>query len=328
MVTNQGESRQGLVRSGVFPYETREKPVGPLRIGSVLHHASDQSGFAGGRAALVRLAGALLRAFAVLVAVVTPSVLWPDAGPGARQISALLALMAGVLVFFEYTVRAPGLIAFRDAPPFNRLRFLMLFCMVLALTLIARGDGFPGTDLARALGGLVDHPIDRAFGPLHPLPPGMGGGAGRVSGSRLWLPEAAGMAWLIALTGMGLFALLLRLSGWPGRGQAFNVWVNLPSFDPTTGADVIVRLNRHARVNIVLALLLPFLIPATCRLVLGGFGPAPMLSPQILIWMVTAWAFLPASLLMRGLAIRRIAGLILTMRRERETVSGRSAATA
>jgi hypothetical protein len=37
-------------------------------------------------------------------------------------------------------------------------------------------------------------------------------------------------------------------------------------------------------------------------------------SPQTLIWSMAAWAFLPASLLMRGVAMARIADMIRTKR--------------
>ncbi len=67
---------------------------------------------------------------------------------------ALVALFAGVLTFVEYNSAYPGLVEFRDAPPFNRVRFLMLFSTVFLLTVIARGEEQPTTltDLC-AVGG-------------------------------------------------------------------------------------------------------------------------------------------------------------------------------
>lgn len=264
---------------------------------------------------VTRLTGALVRSTLVLVLVAIPSVLLPDVGPDSRQMSTLLAVLAGALTFVEYNARTPGLIEFRDAPPFNRLRFLMLFCTVLGLTLILRGASTPSvsTGLVEALGGLIGRSMDFPYSPVQLVTMVLGEGGPHEQLSQL--RAAAGIAYLTSLIWLCIFVMALRLAGWPGRGQAFNVWVNLPTFDPTTGGDVIARLNRDARVNIVLGFLLPFLIPAVYRLVLGGFGPMPALSPQILIWMVTAWAFLPASLFMRGIAMGRIADLILEKRR-------------
>ena len=115
------------------------------------------------------------------------------------------------------------------------------------------------------------------------------------------------LLWLVSLA---IFVIALKSGNWPSRGRAFNVWINLPTFDPTTGGDVVVRLQRDARVNIALGFLLPFLIPAVVMISSSGFEPLSMTSSQTLIWTMTAWAFLPASLFMRGIAMGRIADMI------------------
>ena len=51
--------------------------------------------------------------------------------------------------------------------------------------------------------------------------------------------------------------------------------------------------------------------------------PITVDDPQTLIWMVSAWAFLPASLLMRGIALSRVAQLI---HRQRKREYARAAA--
>jgi hypothetical protein len=93
------------------------------------------------------------------------------------------------------------------------------------------------------------------------------------------------------------------------------VWLNLPLFDPTGGGDVLARLKRDSSVNIVLGFLLPFLAPAAFKLVVLVVGPVSITSPQTLIWVMTAWAILPANLVMRGIALHRIAGMIEEKRR-------------
>ena len=107
----------------------------------------------------------------------------------------------------------------------------------------------------------------------------------------------------------------MRAIGWPNRMGGFNVWINLPTFDPTTGGDVVDRLQRDARFNIALGFLLPFIIPAAVKLASLAFSPVTLESPQTLIWTMTAWAFLPASLFMRGIAMGRIAGMIAEKRK-------------
>ena len=65
---------------------------------------------------------------------------------------------------------------------------------------------------------------------------------------------------------------------------AFNVWVNLPAFDPTADADVVDRLDRDTRVNIALGVLLPFLILAVVQAGSNGFEPLSFTLPQTVIW--------------------------------------------
>jgi hypothetical protein len=123
------------------------------------------------------------------------------------------------------------------------------------------------------------------------------------------------MAYLISLVGLSIFVILLKANEWPTRWGAFNVWVNLPTFDPTTGGDVVARLDRDARVNIALGFVLPFVFPTLVRIGSSGFEPLTLTSPQTLIWVMSAWAFLPASLFMRGIAMGKIADMILEKRR-------------
>ena len=114
---------------------------------------------------------------------------------------------------------------------------------------------------------------------------------------------------------MTAFLILVRLLNWPARQGAFNVWVNLPLFDPTVGGDVIYRLHRDARVNIALGFLLPFIIPAVVKAAADLIDPITLQNPQTLIWTLSAWAFLPASMIMRGLAMSKVADMIEDKRR-------------
>ena len=47
-----------------------------------------------------------------------------------------------------------------------------------------------------------------------------------------------------------------------------------------------------------------------------SFQPITLESPQTLIWTMAGWAFLPASLFMRGVAMARIASMIAEKRRQ------------
>lgn len=273
-----------------------------------------------------RLSGAIIRALLVAVVVSTPSVLLFEISGDTRQMVALAALFAALLVFAEYNSEYPSLIEFRDAPPFNRLRFIMLFATLFSLSVIERGRTDPTslTEFIHAIGQLIGISMDFPYSPvrLATLMLESGASAEQVNALR----DAAGVAYLTSLVCLSIFVIMLKAGAWPLPGRAFNVWINLPTFDPTAGGDVVERLERDGRINIALGFLLPFVIPFVVSFGFNGLNPNRITSPQTLIWAMALWSFLPASLFMRGIALGRIADMIRDMRRARDTEDGHLAA--
>jgi hypothetical protein len=267
--------------------------------------------------------GATVRAILMVILIATPSILVPGTSADTAQIVAFVSIFAAALTLFEYASTYPGLIEFRDAPPFNRIRFISLFLTVFLLSVVVRGQTQPTvlTEFVTATGVLIGQAIDFPYSPVRLI---------------LMMPEsipaektellrtAAGMAYLISLVSLAVFLVVLRLMGWPSRTGAFNVWVNMPTFDPTAGGDVVDRLERDARINIVLGFLLPFITPMVVKAASAIFGAVSLANDQTLIWTVAAWAFLPASLFMRGIAMGRIAAMITAQRRKNEIAAGES----
>ena len=279
-----------------------------------------------GRAEVVsRLSGAIIRAVLVAVVVATPSVLLFDISGDTRQMVALAALFAGLLAFVEYNAEYPSLIEFRDAPPFNRLRFLMLFATLFSLSMIERGRTDPTslTEFIHAIGQLIGMSMDFPYSPvrLATLMLDSGASAEQVNALR----DAAGVAYLTSLVCLSIFVIMLKAGAWPLPGRAFNVWINLPTFDPTAGGDVIERLERDGRINIALGFLLPFVTPFVVSSGFNGLNPNSITAPQTLIWTMALWSFLPASLFMRGIALGRLADMIRDIRRARDAEEGRLA---
>lgn len=261
-----------------------------------------------------------MRAVLVMVLIATPSTLLPGGGVDTAQIVSLIALFAGGLTFVEYSSSYPGLVEFRYAPPFNRIRFLSLFLTVFLLTVIARGnfEPTPMTLFVQAVGDVVGHAIDFPYSPVRLMTLMMSSTAPSAHVDEV--RTAAGMAYLISLVMLSLFVIVLKIFGWPSSNGTFNVWVNLPTFDPTIGGDVVARLERDARFNLALGFLLPFLVPAVVKAASSSFGEITLSAPQTLIWMVAAWAFLPASLFMRGIAMMRVADMIREKRRQNDAL--------
>ena len=261
------------------------------------------------------MAGAGARAFLVALLIATPAVMLPGVSSDAAQMVALLSLVAALLTFVEYVSDYPSLIEFRSAPPFNRMRFVALFLTIVTLSLIGRGQTHPGlvTTLLTGLGADIGWAMDFPFSPVHLMV--LLAPEGATAAELDLLRSYAGLAYLISLATLLIFVALVRLLNWPIRYGAFNFWVNLPLFDPTAGGDILNRLKRDSHVNVALGFLLPFMIPAVLKAASAYAYPVNLADPQTLIWTMSAWAFLPASLIMRGVALMRIADLIEEKRR-------------
>ena len=225
------------------------------------------------------------------------------------------AIIAGILTFAEYNTVFPSFVEFRDAPPLNRLRFLAFFGTILALTLLAKDATAPTavtaamTAIAASVGNALDFPYSPVRLVLLMLP--HDAPADLVADLRV----AAAMSYAICLTTILMFLGAIRLRGWPTGKGSFNVWTNLPLFEPSTGGDVVERLYRDSRVNVILGVLLPFLIPAAVKIASSVIDPLMLTNPHMMIWTISAWGFLPASLIMRGAAMARIADLVADKRR-------------
>lgn len=262
-----------------------------------------------------QIVGAVVRALFVILLIATPALLLPGMSQDTTQIVTLVALFAAAFTMFEYASSYPGLIEFRYAPPFNRLRFVALFATVFLLTVVFRGAQEPTalTHFVTALGRLVGEVIDFPLSPWRLL---LGSVEGSLNPTEIeTVRAAAGISYVISLVMIVVFVLVMRATDWPGSAGPFNVWVNLPLFDPTAGGDVIARLERDAKINLSLGLLLPFIVPGLAQFGTGMFDPDRFLSPQPLIWMFALWSFLPASLFMRGIALKRVARMIASQRR-------------
>lgn len=270
----------------------------------------------GKRAVISRLSGAALRAVMVILMIAVPSLLLTNTTTDTAQIVTLVCIVSAVFTFVEYNSASPSLIEFRDAPPFNRVRYFGLAASVFALTIIAKGAAEPTTmtRLFDFVGGTLAEAMDFPYSPVRLVVLMLPSEAGPTLIDNV--RTAAGLSYLVSLISLAFFILLFRLRNWPSQRGGFNVWTNLPTFDPTAGGDVVDRLERDGQINLILGFLLPFLIPAMVKLASDLFNPIQLQNPHTLIWTMTAWAFIPASMIMRGIAMLRVAQMI-GMQRER-----------
>lgn len=264
---------------------------------------------------IARIPGAAMRGLLVAMLVATPSLLLPDVSTTAIEMGVLLAVLAALLTFVEYNSHFPSFVEFRDAPPLNRIRFISLFATVFILCLITKNSYDPTnlTAFFSGFGAIIGDGLDFPYSPVRLVTLMMPSDSPSHIVDLLRI--SAGVSYVIALITIASFLFVVRILGWPTGNGAFNVWVNLPLFDPTTGGDVVYRLQRDGRFNIILGVLLPFIIPAVIKAAADWGSPVRFDIPQTLIWTMSAWAFLPASMIMRGIAMLRIADLIEEKRR-------------
>ena len=270
---------------------------------------------------LARLPAASVRAALVLILVLTPAALLDGMTRDGLQVLALVAFFAAAFTLTEYLAVSPSLVEFRSAPPFNRARFSALFAIVLSVAMIFRGSEIPSpaTDFVQQTGAQMAVALDFPYSPVRLMVQAMPDGASIEQVDLL--RSAAGVSYLIALISVIGFVVLLRLQRWPRRDVPFNVWVNLPQFDPTAGGDVVKRLQRDGRINVILGVFLPFLVPVVLQWVTSIGALINLGNPQTLIWIVATWAFLPASILMRGVALTRVGDMIV-MQRDKARLRG------
>lgn len=261
-----------------------------------------------------RLVGALVRAIMIVVVLLTPSLLIPGTDAESAQMITLIGLALAMVILFEYGAKFPGLIEFRDAPPFNRIRVIALFLTLFGLSVITGSDQSDSTLtlVISALGFLIGRALDFPYSPLQVVLEQLPQGLDSTIAEQF--QAMAGLAFLITLLALFLFSALLRLEHWPNRGAAFNVWVNLPTFDPTAGGDVVQRLNRDGRLNIIFGICAPFLMPVVAVMAANQLQVPVLGAPQTTVWAVTLWMFFPLSLIMRGQAMLRIARMIRARR--------------
>lgn len=264
---------------------------------------------------VTNILGAAIRAILVWLLIVTPSLILTGVATDNSQLVVFFAVLAALFTFTEYYFKYPSIVEFRFAAPFNRHRFATIFSIVVLLSLVCKGVFAPTslTLTVRHWGDLLGNAIDVPYSPVRLIVLMLHDNAS-VELVEI-VRTAAGLAYAISLLSLVIFVLLVRVAKWPSKSGAFNVWVNLPLFDPTGGGDVLVRLKRDANINIIFGFLLPFLIPAVVKTATDLVGNLSMDDPQTLIWTMSAWAFLPASMIMRGMAMGRVAEMIEEKRR-------------
>ena len=256
---------------------------------------------------LTRLAGASVRAVLVAMTVAIPAVMLPDVSPNSAELSVLLAVIAAAFVVFEYGFSTPSLIEFRFAAPYNRLRFAVLAVLIVTLVLAFRStvEHTTGTAIVVSFANASYDFWDFSISPLRSF---MALAADSGPQSREVLAQASALGLTIGAIGAVLPGFLVWIFGWPLGRDHFNIWMNMPTF--SVGNDAAGKLRKAASVSVVFALSFPYLAPQASLAFLGPLGPISASNSQFLVWIIAIWAFVPAALLLRAVALWKIASMI------------------
>ncbi len=257
-----------------------------------------------------RLIGALIRAGLVIVVIASPSLLLPDVSLASQEISLILGGVIAAFTLFEYASTHPGLIDFRFAPPYNRIRFLAFAVQIFSLVFLCRA--LEGEDsFSSSLIALSDQMIEWLSFPLSPVNVAADMiAAGEDPTLALLLSRAAALSFFVTFCSLAFFAVFLWLFRWPVGRRDFNLWVNLPTFEPGYGRDVERRLNRDGLINLLSGVVFLYILPVLLSRTSGWFDPSVLNNYQPLVWGVTLWAFISGSLVIRGAAILKVALLV------------------
>jgi hypothetical protein len=126
---------------------------------------------------------------------------------------------------------------------------------------------------------------------------------------------AAALAMFAAWAGALLFVVVLWLFRWPTSRTNFNLWANLPTFNPESRRPIELRLARQGYLNILAGIVLPFLVLAVAS------RAGDLLDEQVvfarslpLIWAAVIWACGSALLVLRGAALIKVGRLVAKAR--------------
>lgn len=257
-----------------------------------------------------RIVGALARALLVGILFSWPVFVVPGVAATNGSLVATVALGMFIWTYVEYASNAPSLIEFREAPPFNRIRYTALLATVACVSLIQAYmiEQTTMNGLAYSVGTIIGYSIDFAWSPVRLM---LIQFPDELTGNKSGLIMAsAGIAYLISLIALITFMAIFYIRRWPTNSGPFNVWMNLPTFTPSASSDILPRLIRDARFNLALGFGLPFLIPGVIGYLFRFVGGSPFNDPYLTIWVIAGWTILPTAMIMRGIAISRVAQMV------------------
>jgi|LGOV01.1.fsa_nt_gb hypothetical protein len=261
--------------------------------------------------AYMRLFGAIFRALWVVVVAAIPSLLLPSASQGAVEFALIIGAIIGMFTFFEYGSTTPGFVDFRYAPPYNRFRAFTIAMQVVTITLVCRA-----VELGLSDSVLVNwaqqaaQMLDFKYSPVSMAIDNILLGSHFSDTSAILLVYSVTTSFVVGI-GMTLtLSLMLWVFAWPRDRENFNLWANLPTFQPSDDVAIHKRLRRDAYFNIILGVALIYALPFIPKYGFDWLTVDIFENNQVMLWATTLWVFISTSLIARALAMLKIAQIL------------------
>ncbi|MEM7240769.1 MAG: hypothetical protein AAF429_01155 [Pseudomonadota bacterium] len=221
-----------------------------------------------------------------------------------------LALIAFIIVVFEYAAKIPVVLEFRYARPYN------MFRAAIALVIIATLMGF--SEIPRPL--FPDRSIFGDFVALLSGPPFPGYFILRAldydpQAGSFWLYEntipASLFGFAVALFG----GIWLWVSNWPLGREGFDLWKNMPNFHPTSGKRATELLLRSVIFQALTILMFPYLFAYLLGFLSNVLGFNFQQSPVFSFWLIFTGLLIPILLFFKSIAFLKLCLLAENLRK-------------
>lgn len=259
----------------------------------------------------MKLLGAIFRALWMVAIVTIPSLLLASSSQGALEFALIIGAIIGLFTVFEYGSESPGFVDFRFAPPYNRFRAFTVAIQITAITLVCRAVELNLSD-APVLEWAQQSAIwlDFRFSPVTEAIDLLLERSNLSDTSAVLLIYTSSVSFAVGFGLTVVFSTLLWIFTWPADRANFNLWTNLPMFQPSEGMAVPKRLKRDALVNLGLAVGLIYALPYALIYTTDLLDTDLFASNQAMVWATTLWVFVPSTLLARSAAMWKIARII------------------
>lgn len=264
---------------------------------------------------VLRGLGALFRALIICLMVYYPSLSLTDfRSTTGLDISLLFGLIAAIVILIEYSTRTPSMIEFSMAPPYNRFRMsvFVLVTILLVTTINPTQSTGPLFDIAGSVTNSATFILGEQSNAVRRLVLSFGP---RSAEQEALIAKLATSGLFVSFVTVALFSIILWLQKWPLGRDGFNLWPNMPSFHARAGHKTETRMIQVALITLLLAISLPFVLPQLLLMTRALTGYEFAENSLSVFWVITIWAVTPAMLLMRSLALLKVAFLIDHLRK-------------